>query len=93
MEEQIELVRLSCGHGCYSNVTSQHARNNLQHLKIPEIKRGGSCDVLKGRGGAVRDGKFNCTTSKEGKMCDCLIEWKGRLSLSTCPMAAVVIQI
>jgi hypothetical protein len=48
---------------------------------------------MKGRGGAVRDGEFDCTTSKEGKMCDCLIEWKGRLSLSACPVAAVVIQI
>jgi hypothetical protein len=79
MEGQIELVRLSCGYICYSNLTKQCARNNLHHRKFPEMKRGGRARSGRGEvvlcemGDSTIQHERN-TEAEENEMSDCLSE-------------------
>jgi hypothetical protein len=81
MEGKIGLVRLSHDHDCYSNLSNQCARNNLQHRNIPETKCGGHARFERGEVAPCRIGGFDCTTQKEhgaeeNEMGDCLSQWK-----------------
>jgi hypothetical protein len=75
------LVRLSCGHSCYSNLTNQCARKNLQHRKILEMKCRGR--ARSGRGEVALCGMGDSTVqhernvgAEENEMGDYLSEWK-----------------
>ncbi len=81
MEGQIGLIRLSCGHDCYSNLIKQCARNNLQHRKIPEMKCGGCVRFRRGEVALCRMGDSTIQhernmEAEENKMGECLSEWR-----------------